>query len=141
MSWLASPNIMPDSTLRQIPYANLAAQFAEEREELMPLVEAALAAGDYVGGEAVALLERDLAELCGVRHVVAVNSGTDALIFALKSLGIGPGDEVITPPNSFIASTSAIVHAGARPIFADVGADQNIDPAAIERAIDRKSVV
>ena len=121
--------------MRQIPYANLAAQFAEEREELMPLVEAALAAGDYVGGEAVALLERDLAELCGVRHVVAVNSGTDALIFALKSLGIGPGDEVITPPNSFIASTSAIVHAGARPIFADVGADQNIDPAAIERAI------
>ena len=101
----------------------------------MPLVETALAAGDYVGGEAVALLEKDLAELCGVRHVVALNSGTDALIFALKSLGIGPGDEVITPPNSFIASTSAIIHAGARPVFADVGADQNIDPEAIERAI------
>lgn len=126
---------MPAEPIRQVPYVNLPAQFAEERDALLPLVERALAAGDHVGGEAVAALEREVAALCGVRHVVALNSGTDALIFALMALGIGAGDEVITPPNSFIASTAAIIHAGATPVFADVGPDQNIDPAAIERAI------
>ena len=125
--------------IRQVPYVNLPAQFAEERDALLPLVERVLAAGDHVGGEAVGLLEREVAAMCGVRHVVALNSGTDALIFALMALGIGSGDEVITPPNSFIASTSAIVHAGATPIFADVGPDQNIDPAAIERAITSRT--
>jgi dTDP-4-amino-4,6-dideoxygalactose transaminase len=66
---------------------------------------------------------------------VALNSGTDALFLALKVAGIGPGDEVITPPNSFIASTAVIVHLRARPVFVDVLADQNIDPAALERAV------
>ena len=132
-------NTMRAEPIRQVPYVNLPAQFAEERGQLLPLVEHALAAGDHVGGEAVALLEKEVADMCGVRHVVALNSGTDALMFALVALGIRAGDEVITPPNSFIASTSAIVHVGAIPVFADVGPDQNIDPAAIERAITSRT--
>lgn len=130
---------MPAEAIRQVPYVNLPAQFEEERDELLPLVERVLAAGDHVGGQAVAMLEREVAALCGVRHVVALNSGTDALVFALAGLGIGRGDEVITPPNSFIASTAAIVHVGATPVFADVGPDQNIDPAAVERVITPRS--
>jgi dTDP-4-amino-4,6-dideoxygalactose transaminase len=121
--------------VRQIPLVNLSAQFAEERDDLMPLIEAALQRGDYVGGDAVQDLERDLQDMLHVRHALALNSGTDALIFALIALGIGEGHEVITPPNSFIASTSAIIHAGARPVFVDVGPDQNLDPHLIAQAI------
>jgi dTDP-4-amino-4,6-dideoxygalactose transaminase len=118
-----------------IPFVDLAAQFAEERDELMPVIEAALARGQWTGGEVIERLEADLASVCGAAHAVALNSGTDALILALKALGIGPGDEVVTAPNSFIASAGAIAAVGATPVFADVGSDQNIDPAAAEAAI------
>jgi len=121
--------------VRHIPYVNVSAQFAEERDDVMPLLEAALQRGDYVGGDAIQHLERDLQDMLHVRHALALKSGTDALIFALIALGIGEGHEVITPPNSFIASTSAIVHSGARPVFVDVGPDQNLDPHLIAQAI------
>lgn len=121
--------------MRRIPFVDLKAQFAEEQGELMPVVEAALAAGVWVGGALVERLEGELAGRCGRAHAVALNSGTDALVLSLKALGIGPGDEVITAPNSFIASAGAIVAVGAVPVFADVGADQNIDPGAVEAAI------
>ncbi|HUN52951.1 MAG TPA: aminotransferase class V-fold PLP-dependent enzyme, partial [Candidatus Sulfotelmatobacter sp.] len=80
-------------------------------------------------------LERQLAAYVGTRFAVALNSGTDALRLGMLALGIGPGDEVITPPNSFVASTGTIAEAGARPVFADVGPDQNIDPAAVAAAV------
>lgn len=118
-----------------IAYVDLAAQYAEEREDLLPVVDRLLASGQYIGGEPVERLERRIAEMLGVAHCVALNSGTDALVFALHGLGIGPGDEVITQPNSFIASAAAIAHLGARPVFADVLPDQSIDPDAVERAI------
>ena len=104
-----------DVALRRVPYVNLAAQFEEEREEILACVEAVFRRGDFVGGAAVEQLERELAAYLGVAHVVALNSGTDALILGLKALGIGAGDEVITPPNSFVASTAAIMAVGARP--------------------------
>jgi dTDP-4-amino-4,6-dideoxygalactose transaminase len=121
--------------MRRIPFVDLKAQFAEEREALMPVIEATLAGGAWVGGEAVEQLEARLAERCGRAHAVALNSGTDALILSLRALGIGPGDEVITAPNSFIASAGAIIAVGAVPVFADVRADQNIDPDAVAAAI------
>lgn len=119
----------------RIPYVNLAAQYREERDELLPIIDRELASGEYVGGAAIEEVEERLAALCGVAHAVALNSGTDALILALRALGIGAGDEVITPPNSFIASTAAIAHVGARPVFADVLPDQNIDPERIVEAV------
>jgi dTDP-4-amino-4,6-dideoxygalactose transaminase len=76
-------------------------------------------------------LETAIANYTGTGHSVALNSGTDALILALAALGIGPGDEVITAANSFIASAAAIICAGATPVFADVLDDQNIDPDAV----------
>ncbi len=120
---------------REVPYVNMAGQWREERDELLPIIEEVLAEGHWVGGAAVPRLEAAVARLCGVEHAVALNSGTDALVCGMAALGIGPGDEVITPPNSFIASTAAIVQLGARPVFIDVREDQNIDPDLIEAAI------
>lgn len=124
----------------RIPYVNLGAQFAEERAELMPLIESVLASGMHIGGPEVEAIEQEVADYVGVRHAVGLNSGTDALIFAIMALGIRPGDEVITPPNSFVASTAAIVRAGGVPVFADVRSDGLIDPKAVEAAVTPRTV-
>ena len=123
----------------QIPYVNLQAQWKEEKDDLLPIIERALSSGQYVGGEEIDKFEENIAKLCGVKYATSLNSGTDALIFALHLSGIGKGDEVITPPNSFIASTSAITHVGATPVFVDVLPDQNIDPLKIEAAITKNT--
>src|ERR1700732_2368247 len=119
----------------KIPYVNLGAQFAEEKAELMPRIEAALLSGIHVGGPEIEALEGEIAAYVGTKHAVTLNSGTDALIFGLIAAGLKPGDEVITPPNSFVASTAAIVRAGATPVFADVRKDGLIDPDAVAAAI------
>jgi dTDP-4-amino-4,6-dideoxygalactose transaminase len=119
----------------RIPYVNLAAQFAEEKAELMPRIEAVLAGGMHVGGPEIEALEREIADYVGARHAVALGSGTDALILGMVAAGIGPGHEVITPPNSFVASTAAIVRTGATPVFADVRRDGLIDPDAVAAAV------
>ncbi len=121
--------------MRAVRYVDFPAQFEQEKAELREVFESVFGRGEFVGGAAIDALEEELAAFIGVRHVVALNSGTDALIFGLKAMGIGPGDEVITPPNSFVASTAVIVAVGATPVFADVRDDQNIDPRAIAAAI------
>ena len=128
---------MPDSAAhtRKVPYVNFPAQYAIERAGIEACVEAVFSKGEFVGGGAVADLETALADGVGVKHAAALNSGTDALILTMRAMDVGPGDEVITPPNSFVASAAAIVATGATPVFADVQADQNIDPAAVEAAI------
>jgi len=124
---------------RPIKIWDLESQFEEEKNELLPAVTAVLKRGDFIGGDAIAELEAGLAKRMGVAHAVALNSGTDALYLALRVLEIGPGDEVITPPNSFVASTATIVQVGAKPVFVDVREDQNIDPTKIEAAITPKT--
>jgi dTDP-4-amino-4,6-dideoxygalactose transaminase len=119
----------------RIPYVNLAAQFAEEKAELMPRIEAVIETGMHVGGPEIEALECEIAAYVGTRYAVALNSGTDALVFGMIGAGIGAGDEVITPPNSFVASTAAIVRAGATPVFADVQPDGLIDPDAVAVAV------
>lgn len=120
---------------RTVPFLNFPAQFDEERDELTAAVMRVLQKGDFVGGAEIEAFEHDVAAYTGAKHAIALNSGTDALLYALSALGIGRGDEVITPSNSFVASTSAIVHVGATPVFADVLDDLMIDPAAVEAAI------
>jgi dTDP-4-amino-4,6-dideoxygalactose transaminase len=123
------------SLLDKVPYINLSAQWDEDRAELLPLIERVLSSGSYIGGECIERFEREVASYCGTHYAVALNSGTDALVCALHALGIGNGDEVITPPNSFIASTASIIHVGARPVFVDVQRDQNIDWRLIEASL------
>jgi len=121
--------------MNKIPYVNLNAQWLCERDELLPIIDKVLSSGQYIGGKHVDDFESKAAVLCQTKHCVALNSGTDAIVFGLAALGVRPGDEVITPPNSFIASTAAIVHLGAKPVFVDVLPDQNIDPEKIAAAI------
>jgi dTDP-4-amino-4,6-dideoxygalactose transaminase len=127
------------SASRIVPYIDFAAQFAAERDGLMSVVEQVLARGDFVGGAEIEMLESALTAYLHVNHVIAVNSGTDALRLSLAALNIDQGDEVITASNSFIASAAAISNVGAVPIFADVLPNQLLDPAAVEAAITSRT--
>lgn len=118
-----------------VPFVDIAAQHASIRDELLVAIGRVIDSGMYVLGKEVEEFERRFADLCGVRYAVGLNSGTDALIFALRALGVGPGDEVITAANSFIASAGCAALVGARPVLADVGDDYNLDPDSLERAI------
>jgi dTDP-4-amino-4,6-dideoxygalactose transaminase len=123
-----------------IPYVNLPAQGRDQLEDLHRIFEEVVLRGSFVGThDDLAVLEKRVAEYCGTEEAVALNSGTDALSLSMVVAGIGKGDEVITPPNSFVASTATIVQLGATPVFADVLADQNIDPDKIARAITPKT--
>jgi len=135
----SAPRPALSEKLRQVPYVALGQQFAAESATLLARLQRTLASGQWVAGPEVAELEQALAKRLGARECIAVGSGTDALILSLRALGIGPGDEVITAPNSFIATASAIVHVGATPVFADVLPDQNIDPARVEAAITART--
>ena len=127
------------SNISRIPYVNLQKQWLDERDDLLPIIDKVLESAQFVGGDELDKFEESIAKLCGTKYACGLNSGTDALMLALALSGIGKGHEVITPPNSFIASTAAIVHIGATPVFVDVLSDQNIDPSKIEAAITEKT--
>jgi dTDP-4-amino-4,6-dideoxygalactose transaminase len=119
-----------------IPLLDLQAQYRSIKSEIDAAVAAVLESGRFVLGEHVAQFERDFATFCQTTEAVAVNSGTSALHLALLATGIGPGDEVITVPFTFIATISAILYTGARPILVDIEPDTYcIDVAGIERVI------
>ncbi len=119
-----------------IPLIDLTRQHAALREELLDAMARVLDSSQFVLGGQGRALEAELAALHAVRHGVGVGSGTDALRLALAALGVGPGDEVITPAFSFVASASTIAMAGARPVFADIDpVTYAVDPSAVERAI------
>jgi dTDP-4-amino-4,6-dideoxygalactose transaminase len=118
-----------------VPYVDLAAQHRKLERKLLAAVTSVFHHCQFVNGPEVVALESRIAERCGVKHAVAVGNGTDAIHLTLRGLGIGVGDEVITTPNSFIASAAAIALTGAKPVFVDVLDDHNIDPIALERAI------
>ncbi len=123
-----------------IPHVDLARQHAALRAELLEAMARVLDSSQFVLGGEGAALERELAALAGVRHAVGVGSGTDALRLALAALDVGPGDEVLTPAFSFVASASTVVMAGARPVFVDVDPETYaMDPAAAERAITART--
>ena len=119
----------------QVPYTNFAAQYEDERSELMEAYQQVLEKGDFILGDAVQSFERCFADYCQVPFALGVGSGTDALIIALRALEIGTGDEVLTVPNSWVSTASCIALVGARPVFVDVGDNLNIDPEQIEPAI------
>jgi dTDP-3-amino-3,4,6-trideoxy-alpha-D-glucose transaminase len=100
-----------------------AAQLREVREEVNRAIAGVIDSGRFILGPEVEAFERELAAFLGVRHVVGVANGTDAITIALRGLGVGPGDEVIVPSFTFYASVEAIPHTGARPVFCDVDPD------------------
>lgn len=119
-----------------VPFLNLAAQYEDLKSELLPAVEGALAGAHYILGPNVAAFEKEMAAWLGVSFAIGVNSGSDALTLALRALDLGPGDEIITTPFTYIAPAEAIYLAGARIIFADIDPRTfQIDAADVARKI------
>jgi len=118
----------------RVPFSYLERQFVEV-EAIIEDIRALVRSGDFTLGHAVAEFESRFAKAVGVRHAVGVGSGTEAITLALQAAGVKPGDEVITAPNTFIATLGAIVATGARPVFVDVDAQHSLDPAKLEAAI------
>ncbi|OYW23091.1 MAG: transcriptional regulator, partial [Planctomycetales bacterium 12-60-4] len=119
-----------------VPFIDLTAQYQSIAAEVQPVVERLFAEQKFILGDEVTELEQEIATYCDARFAIGCNSGTDALILALNALGIGAGDEVITTPFSFFATASAIVRAGATPVFVDIEPNTyNLDPAQVEDAI------
>ncbi|MFH1352500.1 MAG: DegT/DnrJ/EryC1/StrS family aminotransferase [bacterium] len=124
---------------RKIPLVDLAAQYRLIKSELDEAVSRVLTNTNFIMGKEVTDFELNFAGFCGVKFAIGVGNGTDALYIALRALGIGAGDEVITAPNTFIATTEAISMAGARPVFADVDDSFTIDTDMIENAVTSKT--
>lgn len=120
----------------QVPFLDLKAQYLSIKDEIQASLNKVLDQTAFAGGPFVAQFEKEFAEFCQVDHCVGVGSGTDALWLALLALGVGPGDEVITVPDTFIATAEAISYCGATPVFVDVDEKTyNMDPNKLEECI------
>lgn len=123
-----------------VPMADLVGQYHHIRKEIQKAINEVLESGRFILGPQVKALEEELAVYCETSHAVACNSGTDALQMALMTLHVGPGDEVITTPFTFVATAEVIGLLGAKPVFVDIDpVTYNIDPGKIERAVSRKT--
>ncbi len=122
------------------PFLDLTVGHRDLRSQLVAAFERVLDSGQFTSGREVARFEADLAGYVGARHAVGVASGTAALHLALLAAGVGPGDQVILPPNTFFTTAEAVVAAGASPVFADVDPDTALlDPKAVEAAVGPRS--
>lgn len=123
-----------------VPFLDLAAQQAEIFAEVLPVWQHQLASAGFIGGSEVDAFEQEYAEYIGVEHVIGVSNGTDALELAYRAVGIGPGDEIIMPANTFIATAEAASRIGAIPVFVDVDDEYLlIDPNAIDEVITERT--
>lgn len=120
-------------------FIDLKTQYSTYKESIDKAIHAVLDAGNYILGSEVAACEKALAAFCGAKHCITAASGTDTLMMALMAKGIGPGDEVITTPFTWISPVEMIALLGATPIFVDIDATLNIDPALVERAITKRT--
>jgi dTDP-4-amino-4,6-dideoxygalactose transaminase len=124
----------------KVPQLDLEAQYAALREEIEGAVLRVLRSQRFILGEEVAAFERAMAEYTGAGHAVACASGSDALLLALLALDVGPGDEVITSPFTFVATAASIHRLGAKPVFADIEPETfNLDPKQVARRINSRT--
>ena len=125
---------------QKIPYLDLAAQMRPLRAEIEAALAQALDKCTFCLGPDVAAFEEEFAAFCGVKHCVGVNSGTSALHLAMRLLNIGPGDEVITTPYTFVATSWAISYVGAKPVYVDIeDATFNLNPELVEKAVTSRT--
>jgi len=124
----------------QVPFLNLRAPHDALRNEINAAIQEVIDSNAFAGGPFVAKFEEDFAKFCDAKYSIGVGNGTDALWFILLALGVGPGDEVITTPSTFMATAEAISYCGAKPVFVDIEeTTYNLDPALIEKAITKKT--
>jgi dTDP-4-amino-4,6-dideoxygalactose transaminase len=122
-----------------VPFVNYPEHYRRIWDEVMEAIEGALSHGDLILRDQLRQFEENIASFVGVKHAVGVNSGTDALYLSLKAAGVGQGDEVITVAHTFVATVSAIVYCGAKPILVDIDEDMNMDVNQVEKAITPKT--
>lgn len=123
-----------------IPGFSLTRQNAELEQEVTEAILDVMRGGQFILGENVAKLEKEIADLCEAEYAIGVGNCSDALYLALRACGVGPGDEVITTPFTFFATAGAIAHTGAKPVFCDIDPGTfNIDPSRIEDAITERT--
>ncbi|MGE3682007.1 MAG: DegT/DnrJ/EryC1/StrS family aminotransferase [Bdellovibrionales bacterium] len=123
-----------------MPFIDLNAQYQALREPIRTRIDKVLDHGQYIMGPEVTELEHELARFAGVKHAIACASGTDAAILALMALGIGPGDEVIVPAFSFIATAETVILVGADPVYVDIDPQTyNLDARTLEKALSPKT--
>src|SRR5256885_1435819 len=128
------------SSYSPIPQFDLTGQFASISAEVREAVDRVLSSHQFILGREGAALEDEIARFCTVEHSVGVGSGTDALVLALRSCGVGSGDEVILPPFTFVATGSAVSALGARPVFVDIHPNTyNLDPGQLERRLTART--
>src|SRR3989337_1895005 len=126
----------------KVPFLDLRAQYETIKDEIATAIQQVLDKTAFAGGPFVQKFEGEFAAFCGTKFCAGVGNGTDALWMALLALGIGPGDEVITVPDTFIATAEAISFCGAKPVFVDVDpVTYNMDPGKIERAITPRAKI
>src|ERR1700689_3818881 len=124
----------------KVPLLDLKAEYAGLRDEILPALDRVCQNSTFVEGPEVQAFEREFADFCGTSYCVALSSGTAALHLGLLALGVQAGDEVITTPNTFLATAEAITYCGAQPVLVDIDpATANIDANLIERAITRRT--
>jgi dTDP-4-amino-4,6-dideoxygalactose transaminase len=124
----------------KIPFLDLQGEYAELREEILPALDRVCRNATFVQGPEVEAFESEFADFCGTKHCLALGHGTAALHLGLLALGVQPGDEVITTPNTFMATAEAVTYCGARPVFVDIDpATANLDPNRIESAISSRT--
>jgi dTDP-4-amino-4,6-dideoxygalactose transaminase len=119
----------------KVPFVNYPEHYRRIWDEVMEAIKGALSKGDLILRAQLRQFEENIASFVGVKYAVGVNSGTDALLLSLKAAGVGPGDEVITVAHTFVATVSAIVYCGAKPILVDIGEDMNMDVEQVEQVI------
>ena len=125
----------------KVKFIDLGKQYLSLRQEILDKFDEISGSGDYILSNEVSGFEKNFATYCETKYAVGVSNGSDALYLALLSLGVGPGDEVITAPNSFVATAGVIAHTGARIVFCDVCDDMNINPDLIESVISERTKV
>ena len=119
-----------------IPFVDLKSQYASIKPEINAAIQGVLDSCAFTLGPEVAAFEQEFATYCSSKNAIAVNSGTSALHLALLAAGVGPGDEVITVPHTFVATVSAIHYSGAKTVFVDIDPRSfTMDPSKIEAAI------
>jgi dTDP-4-amino-4,6-dideoxygalactose transaminase len=124
----------------KVPFLDLKAQYESIKDEVAVAIQQVLDKTAFAGGPFVAQFEKEFAAFCKTQYCIGVGSGTDALWLALLGLGVGPGDEVITVPDTFIATAEAISYCGAQPVFVDVDEKTyNMNPALLEAAITART--
>jgi len=120
----------------KVPLLDLQAQYATIRDEVRAAIDRVCDSQHFILGPEVAALEDEVAAHCDARFAVGVSSGTDALVLALRALKVGPDDEVITVPNTYVATVFAITYVGATPVFVDIDpTTANMDPARVAAAV------